>query len=222
MVDGAKSSTCRVTSGVPQGSVLGPVLFLISISDIVINVQSEIRLFADDILLYRAIKTPSDHEILQNDLNTLTKWASDWMMEFNIPKCNIIQITTKHNKRNFTYKISNVPLTTVKEHNYLGICLHHKLSWKPHVDRICNKANRLLGFLKRNLYTMDHHKLKNTLYKQLLLPSIEYCSAVWDPCHQGDVLKLEMIQHHAAHFILNKPWHRNQQNDSITDICYPV
>jgi len=84
VVDGAKSSTCMVTSGVPQGSVLGPVLFLIYINDIVINVQSEIRLFADDILLYRAIKTPSDHEILQNDLNTLTKWASDWMMELNV------------------------------------------------------------------------------------------------------------------------------------------
>ena len=86
-----------VTSGVRQGSVLGPVLFLIYINDIV---KSEIWLFAD-ILLYRAIKTSSDHEILQNDLNTLTKWASDWMMEFNIPKCNIIQITTNHNKRDF-------------------------------------------------------------------------------------------------------------------------
>ena len=119
-----------VTSGVPQGSMFGPVLFLIYINDIVIILKSEIWLFADDILLYRAIKTPSDHEILQNDLNTLTKWASKWMMEFNIPKCNIIQITTNHNKRNFTHKMSNVPLTTVKEHNYLGICLHHKLSWK--------------------------------------------------------------------------------------------
>ena len=94
VVDGAKSSTCMVTSGVPQGSVLDPILFLIYINDFVINVQTEIWLFADDILLYRAFKTPNDHEILQNNLNTLTKWASDWMMEFNIPKCNIIQITT--------------------------------------------------------------------------------------------------------------------------------
>ena len=135
----------------------------------------------------------------------------DWMMESNIPKCNIIQITTNNNKRNFTYKMSNVPLTTVKEHNYLGICLHHKLSWKPHVDRICNKANCLLGFLKWNLYNVSP-QIKEYTYKQLLLPSVEYCSVVWDPYHQGDVLKLEMIQHRAAHFILNKPWHRNQHN----------
>ena len=73
VVDGAKSPVCKVTSGVPQGSVLGPTLFLIYINDIVLNVKSEMRLFADDILLYRTIKNPNDHEILQEDLNTLTK-----------------------------------------------------------------------------------------------------------------------------------------------------
>ena len=75
VVDGAKSPTYEVTSGVPQGSVLGPTLFLIYINDIVLNVKSEIRLFADDILLYRTIKNPNDHELLQEDLYTLTKWA---------------------------------------------------------------------------------------------------------------------------------------------------
>ena len=93
VVDGAKSPACEVTSGVPQGSVLGPTLFLIYINDIVLNVKSEIRLFADDILLYRTIKNPNDHELLQEDLNTLTKWAKVWLMEFNIPKCNILQIS---------------------------------------------------------------------------------------------------------------------------------
>ena len=73
VVDGAKSYTCETTSGVPQGCVLGPILFLIYINDITINIHSEIRLFADDILLYRAIKLPNDHSMLQEDLNTLTK-----------------------------------------------------------------------------------------------------------------------------------------------------
>ena len=89
-MDGSKSSICKVTSGVPQGSVLGPVLFLIYISDIAINIKSEIRLSADDILLYKVIASPTDHLILQNDLDTLTKWAKDWLMEFNIPKCSIL------------------------------------------------------------------------------------------------------------------------------------
>ena len=91
-------------------SVLGPTLFLIYINDIVLNVKSEIRLFADDVLLYRAIRNPKDHEILQEDLN---KWVNVWLMEFNIPKCSILQITTHLTKRNFTYKMNNIPLNTV-------------------------------------------------------------------------------------------------------------
>ena len=100
IVEGMNSSSCNVTSGVPQGSVLGPVLFLIYVNDIGLNIHSEIRLFADNILLYQPIRTPDDHLQLQEDLNTLTKWASDWKMTFNIPKCKIIQFTTHRKKVN--------------------------------------------------------------------------------------------------------------------------
>ena len=218
VVDGAKSPACEVTSGVPQGSVLGPTLFLIYINDIVLNVKSEIRLFADDILLYRTIKNPNDHELLQEDLNTLTKWAKVWLMEFNIPKCNILQISMHLAKRNFTYKMNDIPLNTVLEHDYLGVRLHHKLSWRPHVDHICNKASRLLGFLKRNLHSSPM-QIKEYLYKQLLLPSIEYCSAIWDPYYLTDIKKIEMIQHRAVRFVLNKPWHKlSQGHDSVTEM----
>ena len=82
MVGGAKSSTCITTSGVSQVSVLGPILFLVYMNDITINIHSEIRLFADDILLCRTSRLPNDHRILQEDLKTLTKWADDWTMEF--------------------------------------------------------------------------------------------------------------------------------------------
>ena len=103
-----------------------------------------------------SIQNPKDHEILQQDLNTLTKWANAWLMEFNIPKCNILQITTNFTKRNFTYKMSDIPLNTVLEHDYLGVHLHHKLSWSPHVDHICNKASRLLGFLNETYITHQY------------------------------------------------------------------
>ena len=83
---------------------------------------------------------------LQEDLNTLTKWASDWKMMFNISKCKIIQFTTHHNKSKYTYVMSNIPLEIVEEHDYLGVRLHHKLSWSPHVNHICNKVNHMLGF----------------------------------------------------------------------------
>ena len=90
IVEGMNSSSCNVISGVSQGSVLGPVLFLMYVNDIGLNIHGEIRLFADDIFLYQPIRTPDDHLQLQEDLNTLTKWASDWKMMFNIPKCKIV------------------------------------------------------------------------------------------------------------------------------------
>ena len=101
------------------------------------------------------------------------------------------------------------------EHDYLGVHLHHKLSWRPHVDHICNKASRLLGFLKRNLHSSPV-QINKYLYKQLLLPSIEYCSAIWDPYYLTDIKKIEMIQHR---FVLNKPWHKlSHDHDSVTEM----
>jgi len=96
--------------------------------------------------------------------------------------------------------MSNIPLATVLEHNYLGIRLHHKLSWDPHVNYIYNSAS----WIPKKKSPVE---IKEHVYKQLVLPSIEYCSAIWDPYHHASVHKLEMIQHRAAHFVLNKPWH---------------
>ena len=96
VVDGICSSPCSVTSGVPQGSVLGPVLFLIYINDITSNIHSQLRLFADDCLIYCPINSPEDHTILQNDLLKLSIWADVWQMKFNVKKCCILQVSTLH------------------------------------------------------------------------------------------------------------------------------
>ena len=94
-VNGVHSSPINVTSGVPQGSVLGPTLFLLYINDINNNVNSTVRLFADDSLLYRPIWSQTDHEILQKDLEMLTSWANKWQMSFNVSKCKVLSITKK-------------------------------------------------------------------------------------------------------------------------------
>jgi len=139
-------------------------------------------------------------------------------MLFNTSKCNIIQFSTSHNKSKFTYTMNNTPLTTVEEHDYLGVRPHHHMSWKPHIDRICNKANQLLHFLRQNL-SKSSTKIKDYMYKQLLLPTTEYCSSIWDPLHQSDISKLEMIQYRAARFVLSKPWSKyHHYRDSITDM----
>ena len=140
VVGGSYSSYSAVTSGVPQGSVLGPILFLLYINDITTNIHSQLCLFADDCLVYRLINSPADHQILQSDLDTLITWTRRWQMEFNVPKCKILQVSTHHTKSLFTYEMSSIPLETVEQHNYLGVCLHHRLSRQPHIDFICNKA----------------------------------------------------------------------------------
>ena len=216
IIDGRHSSPCHVTSGVPQGSVLGPALFLIYINDIVTNIHSQLRLFADDCLLYRPIHSPEDHKVLQSDLDSLSSWANIWQMKFNVKKCCIMQISTLHSTSSFPYTMYETPLQFVKRHEYLGVLLDDKLSWTPHIDSLCSKANRLLGFLRRTLHHCPSH-LKEHAYKQIVLPSIEYCCSIWDPFHQSSIYKLEMIQHRAARFILNKPWRRNHR-DSITEM----
>ena len=137
-------------------------------------------------------------------------------MEFNIPKCTILQITLHQQLVPFDYRMNNIILKTTDQHPYLGICLNHKLSWNPHITQLCNKANRLLGFLHRNLKTSPKH-FKEMAYKQLILPVLQYCSTIWDPHQHYLIHKLEMVQHRAARFVLHRPWKRNNR-DSITEL----
>jgi len=114
VVDGYISQEAPVLSGVPQGTVLGPLLFLIFINDITENVSSPIRLFADDCLIYHGIWSPSDCNLLSKDLDTIVKWSKTWGMMFNIKKCNIISITNAtKNKIHHQYTMDNEPLNSI-------------------------------------------------------------------------------------------------------------
>ena len=98
-------------------------------------------------------------------------------MKFNVQKCYLMQIS----KSSFSYTMYRVPLQVVDKHHYLGILIDSRLSWTPHINSLCSKANRLLGFLRRTLHHCPPH-LKEHAYKQIVLPSIEYCSAsIWNP-----------------------------------------
>ena len=126
--------------------MLGPVLFLIFINDITEHIDSQIRLFADDCLVYRIIHSPEDHITLQKGLTMLTNWAEKWQMEFNIHKCKMMQITTCLDISGFTYTMNNIPLEFVDQHNYLGVCLHRKLSWKLHVNQVLSQGKPSIRF----------------------------------------------------------------------------
>ena len=216
VVDGYSSEESPVLSGVPQGSVLGPVLFLIFINDIAGSLQSPVQLFADDCRVYREISSKEDQAILQKDLNTLVSWAHTWGMEFNIAKCNILTITwQRKNKLGFTYKMNNQKVAGIRDTKYLGVIFNEKLKWDTHIANISGAANRMLGFLWRNLKHCPK-TLKEKAYKSYVRPKLEYCSSVWDPHYQKDIKKLEMVQHRAARYVTNNPHRRLGQQISIT------
>ena len=148
VVEGEESKSVKVESGVPQGTVLGPLMFLCHINDLPDSVQSQVRLFADDCLLYRPIRSVKDHEILQNDLIELEKWASRWGMKFNAKKCYVMSI---RNTSSHFYELDNTILQQVISNPYLGITLSEDLQWSTHIQNITKKANSTLGFLCRNL-----------------------------------------------------------------------
>ena len=153
VLEGTHSNAANVTSGVPQGTVLGPLLFLVYINDMPEKISSTTRLFADDSLVYRIIRSKEDQTLLQQDLDKLQKWEHDWLMQFNADKCEVIRITNKRNPLAHDYDIHGTKLQTVKNAKYLGVTISSDLSWNTHVDTTAKKATTSLNFLKRNLHS---------------------------------------------------------------------
>ena len=154
VLEGESSEEVRVESGVPQGTVLGPLLFLCHINDLPDSVKSTVRLFADDCLLYREIRSFQDHLTLQADLNNLEKWADQWGMRFNAQKCYVMTIKPK---TSFIYSLCGTILQYVDHTPYLGIQISADLKWTTHVTATCKRAGSTLGFLRRNLSTAQRN-----------------------------------------------------------------
>ena len=192
IVDGATSDRAEVVSGVPQGTVLGPLLFLLFINDLPDCVTSKTRLFADDAIVYRDIRNQHDCEKLQQDLIELAIWENTWGMSFHPDKCNVIRITRSKNPITYNYHLKGHRLETADTTKYLGVDLSHDLSWNHHIDRTVKKANSMLGFLKRNL-RITSQETKSAAYFTLVRPNMEYCASVWNPHNMQSKQKLEMV-----------------------------
>ena len=203
VLEGEKSEYVAVESGVPQGSVLGPSLFLYYINDIPTGLTSTVRLFADDTIVYLAIKSNSDASTLQKDLDKLASWETTWKMAFHPDKCNVISVTRNKKPFTFNYTLHNHTLEHVTTAKYLGVTISSNLKWDVHINNICKKANSTLGFLRRNL-NISSTSIKEQAYKSLVRPSLEYACSVWDPYLQQDIDNIEKVQRRAARFVTNK------------------
>ena len=202
VVEGVASEPSSVLSGVPQGTVLGPLFFLVYINDIAqgLSKGTVLKLFDDDSLLYRVIKSPRDREILQRDLDLLQNWEKKWKMEFHPGKCQHMKITNKKDPLPSNYFIHGVPISITDSAKYLGVVIDAKLKWKQHYSEILKKCNGTLAFIRRNLNKAPKN-IKAGCYTALVRPRAEYASAVWDPHHQVDIQNIEKIQKRAARFV---------------------
>ena len=203
MVDGARSSPAPVISGVPQGTVLGPILFLLFINDLPNDLTSNVRLFADDCIVYRRISSRNDCDLLQKDLNILNDWERKWGMEFHPKKCNVLSCTTARKPFHYDYTLKGHTLAYEQTSKYLGVDLTSNLSWHPHIDRITKKACNMIGFLRRNLQT-SNRQTKTNAYNTLVRPHVEYCSTVWSPHTKELIGEIEKVQRRGARYVCNK------------------
>ena len=156
---------------------MGPIMF---INDIVDNISSPIRLFADDCLLYRVIQFETDTVDLQSDLDTLAHWSHMWQMELNISKCIVINCTRAHTVISNTYVLQGQTLQCKLDHPYLGLTPSNTMQWSHHITNISNKASKVINFLRRNLYRCSN-EVKAAAFLAIVRPLMEYTSVVWDP-----------------------------------------
>ena len=211
VVDGEKSYEANVMSGVPQGSVLGPSLFLYYINDIAESMNSSVRLFADDTIAYLAITSLEDAEALQEDLSKLGRWEQKWHMEFHPEKCQVLTITRKRTPIVYDYKLHGHTLEHVDSAKYLGVTMTKDFRWNTHINNITMKANNTLSFLRRNVQ-VNCPRIKTAAYQTLVRPLLEYAPTVWDPHTQANIKKMEMVQRRAARYTL----HRYHNTSSVT------
>ena len=187
------SSWTKVKSGVAQGTILGPILFLCFINDIPNNISSTIRLYADDCILYRPISTLDDCKILQNDLDVLSRWSETWMLDFNVSKCKIMKMSRKFHNITYKYSINEQMLQNVKSEKYLGLVINSSLNWNDHCKDVYTKCNRIMGIIRRNFVDCPRSVLKS-LYESLIRSRLEYCCIAWDLYRNTHKQMIERIQ----------------------------
>ena len=206
VLPGGQSSWLPVTSGVPQGSILGPLLFLLYINDLPTHVtHSQIVLFADDTKIYMPINNISDCVKLQEDLNSLMSWSIKWKMLFNISKCKVLTVTQRKNPVIFDYCMDSTHLLRCANIKDIGVFVGSKLNWSTHIESVVNKTNRVMGVIRRTVGYSAPTSVKRQLYISLARSCLEYCSQVWSGTSSENIQLIERVQRSATKYILQQP-----------------
>jgi len=188
----------NVSSGVPQGSVLGPLLFLVYINDLDIGINSKLVKFADDRKLGRAVQTEEEVNILRRDLCNIFRWSCDWQMEFNTDKCTVIHMGK--NNMAAEYKMGTNKLKVSIQERDLGVIIDKSGKSSEQCVLAVQKANSVLGMIKRNIQFKSKQVIVK-LYKALVRPRLEFCIQAWSPYLRKDIDMIERVQRRATKLV---------------------
>ncbi len=198
---GCQSNVKQLHAGVPQGSVLGPLLFLIYINDIIREVECGSFLFADDTSLFQEIVKGNIIDTtakINNNLSKISKWAKDWLVQINPSKTVVVLFSRKRSPTKLLpIYLGDQLLKSVQSHKHLGLIFSSDLTWTNHIDSLVSKANRRLGMAKRFKYKWSR-KVLESCYFTFIRPILEYGCIIFDSCTQADAKKLESVQLEAA------------------------
>ena len=191
-----------VKSGVPQGSVLGPILFILFINDMPEDLVSKLKLYADDSKLISVHDRPNSTILTQLELARLVDWADVWLMELNLDKCKVLHFGKKNARVEYIMtnnEVSHVLEASVCERD-LGVQLTDNMKWHAQCASAAAKANRVLGMLGRTFVCRDI-KVWELLYRSMVRPHLEFAASVWNPTDAGDIDVLERVQHRATRMV---------------------
>lgn len=198
VINGESSTWAKVTSGVPQGSVLGPLLFIIYINDIDVGITNRIAKFADDSKLGGSVNTATGIESLRADLRKVGEWSEKWLMPFNLEKCKVMHIGHANQRADYSLLGHNVASTELEKD--LGVQISSDLKFSEQCIEAEKKAQRLLGCIRRR-FRFRNKDIVLTLYNSLVRPHLEYAVQFWAPTLRKDIQRLERVQSRATKLI---------------------
>lgn len=196
-----------MTSGVPQDSVLGPLIFVLFVNDLCFRLKSPKVLFADDLKIYRTISSLLDCCAIQADINEIQLWCVENGMELNTKKCKQISFTRRQSRIDFEYLVGPDILERVESIRDLGVIIDYKLQFNEHISIATAKGFAALGFIRRSTkHFQDIYALKS-LYCALVRSVLEYAVCVWSPHHTTQIIRMERVQRSFVRYALRQlPW----------------
>ena len=201
--NGKESSWSPVISGIPQGSIMGPILFTIFVNDIPQKVSSIISMYADDTKLYLPLVHEDATDIIADDLESLQEWASKMQMQFHPSKCKVIHFGNNNPDREYTMHKTDGTLHVIEEdviEKDLGVEVDFMLNFHYHIQQKINKANKVLGCLRHSFKYLDKDSF-TMLYKSIVRPHLEFASCIWNPKTKRYIDMIERVQRRATKMV---------------------